>query len=228
MLPATFRRRASALTAALALATVLAACGGDGDETTSGTGTAEPETTSESGTGAESDSASATERPEVPTSGAIPPNDPGPLPEGVDHVTNTSSTNRIVAGTAEAEGEISVECLGNDEGLVVSLAGTSPDHGELSAVVSFQQQELTSVVVQSSESPDDGGPIMWMTSAGVGEELTANAVEEAGVWTVTGPVDGFDGMTQTPIEGAEVDIVADCSTSDGSTSGEAGSEAATD
>ncbi|MGC5629156.1 hypothetical protein ACPYO6_13060 [Georgenia sp. Z1344] len=225
MLPAPFRRRATAVTAALALATVLAACGGGDDESTTTDSGGEGSST-ETGSGSDPTTESPSDRPEVPTSGAIPPNDTETLPEGVDHVTNTSDANTITAGIASTDGEVSVECLGNEEGLVVSLAGTSPDHGDLSAVVSFSQQELTSVVVQSTESPDEGGPMMWMTSAGLGEELTATAVEDGGVWTVTGPIDGFDALTQAPIEGAEVDIVADCSTSDGS--GEADSEAASD
>lgn len=215
----TFRRRAAALTAALALTTVLAACGGGEDEEST-SGADQEETSSESASG------SATARPEVPTDGAIPPNSEAELPEGVDHVTNTSSANRIIAGTAETEGEVSVECLGNEQGLVVSLSGSAPDHGDLSAVLSFQGEELTSVVVQSTESPDGGGPTMWMTASGPGEELTATAVGDGGVWTVTGPIGGFDGLTQTPIEDAEVDIVADCSVSDEGAGDESSSETA--
>src|SRR5699024_5899274 len=146
------------------------------------------------GAGAESSSESASEsataRPAVPTSGAIPPNDPGNLPEGVEHITNTSAEHRVVPGIASTEGEVRVERLGNDRALVVSLAGTSTAHGELSAVLSFEQQELTSVVVQSTESPDGGGPTMWMTSSGPGEELTVEAVDENDICTVTGPIGG--------------------------------------
>ncbi|MGO1173023.1 MAG: lipoprotein LpqH [Actinomycetaceae bacterium] len=213
------RRRVTASAAVLALATVLAACGGGDDGSTSD----DDATTEEATTGSGPESPS--ERPEIPTSGAIPPNDTENLPEGVENITNTSAENRITVGTATAEGEVSVECLGNDQGMVVSLAGTSPDHGDLSAVLSFQEQALTSVVVQSTESPDGGGPTMWMTSSGPGEELTVEAVEDGGIWTVTGPIGGFDGLTQTPIEGAEVDIVADCSFSFESPSDGSGSEA---
>lgn len=189
--------RPTAATIAVGVALTLAACGGGdspGDATTS-------EETTDVGTGTAPD----------PTDGGIGPDHSGDLPDGVEHATTTSDLNLISVGAAATEGEVAAECLGNELGLVVSLAGTSSDHGELTAVLSFENQELTSVVVQSTGSPDDGGPLMWMTSSGPGEELTVVAAQEDDVWTVIGTVGGFETLTQVPVEAVDLRLVADCS-----------------
>lgn len=191
------RRPMAAAVAALAL--VLTACGDD--DATDGTTPAEP-------TGGTTQSPSA--GPELPTDGAIGPEHEGELPTDVDHVNTASEANTIEVGHAATDGEVSGECLGNELGLVVSLSGDSAEHGLLTAVLSFQAEEITSVVVQSSESPDGGGPIMWMTSSGPGEELTVTAEADGAVWTVTGTIGGFDSLTQTPVEDADLEVVADC------------------
>jgi hypothetical protein len=193
------RRHLLALGSAVVLGLSLTACGGDDDSTT----TDEP-TSQDGTTGGETTT-------EAGTDGAIGPDHTGVVPEGVENVTHDSETNALSVGDLEVAGTISAECLGNDLGLVISLNGEDDDYGDVSAVLSFQDGALTSVLVQTTSSPDGDAPFMWATSSAPGEELTVSAEDDGGVWTATGEINGLDMSTGTEMDADPIEVVADCS-----------------